>query len=339
MSHELAFDSNNNAMMAYNGANGHPWHRLGTEVDGLGTIDQMLAAAQADFTVYTVPLEAVFEDGTRVRSTTHVATATDIVDITDEGVTTKHHGLGVVGTDWNIEQNRDATEFAYEIVGASKGDALIDTMGVMRDRKEFFTYLRLEPLVLDPNGIADRIEQGLAVRNAHDGRLSLTAYPTDIRVVCMNTANWSERRAKNIVRVRHTKNKADFKRAAIATLGLQQRLRDEFVEMAEALIAAPGGRNVLDSTIKYVWPKAATMTDQQVKNWSDRRTTLQRLYGQPTNAGGFGDSAWSVWNTITEYVDHKRKGTDTNRALASINPDNEQSKLKVKAAQHLLAGV
>ena len=312
MSHEIESNLTGGERFAYNAENGDPWHRLGIGIQGYGTLEEMLAAAAADFTITQVPLH--LEDGTEV--TSHVANVRQEVDFQDGDFVTVSTILGVVGKGYEVETNRQAAEFALECVGAGEGDAVFDTMGVIKGGREFFTYIDLGAVTIDPLGVGDVVKRGLCVRNSHDGSLSLAAFPTNTRVVCNNTLTWSYNeasRAKQVHRVRHTKNKDAYKADAVQAMGLARQLQELFVKQATKLVFEDGGHDVLDRVI-------------------------HELYEAPTNQGGFGDSGWTVWNTVVEFLDHKRGRSQADtRALASMDPDSAVSKLKDKAAAVLLA--
>lgn len=334
--------TNNEARFAFNKNNGDPWHRMGTPVDGHGTVQEMLAAAKADFAVKATPLYIkAAESNDLVEVADKVATVREEVILSEDGVTTETTALGVVGKNYNIEQNQSAAEWALELVGASQGDAVIDTMGVLRDGKEFFVGVDLGTLVLDPDGVADTIKKYLVVRNSHDGTMSLAAYPTNTRVVCWNTATWSYEEAKitkQVHRVRHTSGKDERKAEAVVAMGLANRLAKLFADQALTMMRLPSSPHLVRSLVDSLWPLSHAETDKQKTLWNDRLDTIQRIYNGPTCVENFGHSGWTAWNAITEYLDHHRpRTTQKSRALASMDVDNTVAKVKDLAAQLILS--
>lgn len=333
--------SNTEHRFAYNGDNGSTWHGLGTRVDGLATVDQMLTAALADWRVEKQALYVQSPDGTGlVEVPNKVATVRVEHMLNADGFTTEYTPLGVVGKDYAIEQNREAAEWAVELVGASGNDAVIDTMGVLHDGREFFVGVDLGTLVLDPDGIGDVIKRFLVVRNRHDGTSSLCAFPTMTRVVCHNTltAAWGgAKRNSQIHNVRHTSGKDWRKQDAIAAMGIARAISEQFVETATQMMGIEGGHNVLDAVIDTLWEKPdASASDRTRTLWTNRRNRIHRLYTTDTNAGGFGDSGWTVWNAVGEYLDHSRKDL-RKRAIASMDPMSEDARLKDKALGKILS--
>lgn len=331
---------NGEARFAYNGNVG-TWHGLGTPVEGCGTVDDMLVAALANWDVEKQPLYVQAPNGIDlVEVPNKVATVRVEHTVMSDGVTTEYAPLGVVGKDYAVEQNREAAMWALDLVGASGGDAVIDTMGVLRNGSEFFVGVDLGTIVLDPDGIGDVIKRFLVVRNRHDGTSSLCAFPTMTRVVCNNTltAAWGEaKRSSQIHNVRHTSGKDNRKADAVQAMGIAQKISELFIESASALMQIEGGHDRLDTVINTLWEKPnASASDRARTIWANRRSRIHRLYDSDTNANGFGDSGWTVWNAVGEYLDHSRKNP-TKNALAQIDPMSEDARLKDKAMQRVLA--
>lgn len=344
MTHWLEI-TNGEARFAFNKHNGDPWHRLGTPVEGCAGIDEMLVAAQANWEVALRPLY-INASGTFTEVPDKVATVREEVTMSADGIEIVSTALGVVGKTYEIEQNRSAIEWAYDLVGASGNDAVIDTVGVLKNGSEFFVGVDLGTLVLDPDGVADALKKYLVVRNSHDGTMSLSAYPTNTRVVCWNTATMSlngAQRSKQVYKVRHTSSKDDRKADAVEAMGLAKLVGELFAEQATKMLGIDGGSNVLDTVIETLWEKPDSgETDRVQTNWNDRRDKVHRIYRSDTCVGGFGHSGWTVWNAITEYLDHGRPRTTADkRAIATMDADGTVAKAKDKAAQRVLelAGV
>jgi phage/plasmid-like protein (TIGR03299 family) len=326
MSHELEIIEGQ-ASFAYNRQNGNPWHRLGVAMDGLGTADEMLAAARADYTVSTAPIYVLTPDGFQ-ESATHKATIRPVADGTQT--------LGIVGKGYEVMQNRVALQTALSIVAAADNDAVVDTAGVLFEGRRFFAYIDLGTLVIDPLGINDRITRGLGVLTSHDGTMSLTCAMSNIRWVCNNTVTAGVAAAQRTFRARHTANMTVRMEEARKVLGVSVGWAEKFQQAAEKLNATPGGMPVLEATVNHLWPKADADTARKQANWDDRFEQMVSLYNGPTNAGGFGHTAWSVYNTVGEYADHFRSSNPVKLAEASIADGNIVSQVKDRAEKFLL---
>ena len=327
---------------AYNKENGDPYHRLGVAVEGYGDIDEMLMESGANYEVALTPLWVNDSHGNNQEVKGNYATTRMVTewDANTGTLVETTNVLGIVGKGYTIEQNREAAQFAYDCVGASSGDAIIDTMGVMKNGSEFFVYVRLEPLVLDPYGVKDEIEMGLAVRTSHDGSVPLCAYPTAVRLVCSNTVTSTMRSARrngSLVKVRHTRNKTDYKAEAVMALGVAQKVREAFVAQAETMMGVSASFKDVERAVDALWPLAPDPTKRALTVHDERMEKLRGLWVAPTNSGGFGATLWTAWQTIGEYLDHHRGLTADKRAFASIDPDSTINDQKRRAASVLLS--
>jgi phage/plasmid-like protein (TIGR03299 family) len=338
MSADLAFDKSG-AMMAYADRE-IPWHRLGKPMRGLQTIDEMLAAARADYEVTLTQVAAVDDNGEIIRNT-------DGSPVLIEGTraTVRHDkdgntvGLATVGTRYNVHQNTEVTERALAIVGATRGDAVVDTVGVLDHGREFFASIDLGPLVIDPTGVNDRIERYLLVRNGHNGKVPITYANTDIRAVCKNTVIMGLSTAQRVFKARHTANADAVIDDAQRVLEISTEWARSFRDTAEAMLSVtvPSTSGRLDRVLAKVFPEAPGETDRQKRNRIEVCDTVRVLYGNERNAGGYGHNGWSVYNSVVEYLDHYRDGKADERALTSMDDTSWVTKKKLVAQAAVLA--
>lgn len=327
MSHEIEL-IDGRASFAYNRHNGNPWHRLGESMDGLQDSETMLEVARADYEVFLGDLY-VEHDFNLLPAMDHKATMRVVDDVTQI--------LGVVGKDYTIVQNREALNRALDIVGATKGDAVIDTCGVLFDGKRFFACLDLGTLAIDPMGIDDRITRYLGVFTSHDGTQALTYALTDLRWVCNNTVTAGIASAHRVFRARHTATVEQRMNEAQQVLGINANWTKEFSEMAERLLGEIGGQAQVESLINTVWPKGEDFTARQLKNWEERSEKIHEIYAGPTCSDGFGHSGWTAYNAIAEYVDHYRPRLSEERsALGAISDTSSGAKAKALAYNTLV---
>ena len=337
MSHELTFDAKG-AMMAYADRE-IPWHRLGQPMHGLQTIDAMLSAARADFDVTLTKVAAIDDDGNLLRN----ADGTPVL-IEDSRATVRHDkdgtfvGLATVGTRYSVHQNESVTERALAIVGATRGDAVMDTVGVLHNGREFFASIDLGPLVIDPTGANDRIERYLLVRNGHNGKIPITYANTDIRAVCKNTVVMGLSNAPRIFKARHTANADAIIDDAQRVLEISTEWARSFKESAETMlnISVPASSHRIDTILNTVFPIKTGETDRQKDNREKVNDTIRTLYGNNRNAGGFGYNGWSIYNSVVEYLDHYRDGKPVERALTSMDENSWVSKTKLTAQAAVL---
>ena len=190
MSHELEVSGSGEASFAYRKEGGAPWHRLGVALSGYQTAPAILEAAKADYEVTLLPVKYITPNGILMEMEDRHITAR----LNDDGGVVPFE---VVKDRYRIVQNSTVLEKALNVVGASAGDAIMDTAGVLKDGREFFATIDLGTLVLDPMGVADRIQRFLVVHTSHDGTTPITYANTDIRAVCANTVRMGLKSARS----------------------------------------------------------------------------------------------------------------------------------------------
>jgi hypothetical protein len=142
MSHGLDSSKTGKVRMAY-ADHQIPWHRLGTAVRGLQTAEEMLKISEADYTVVLTSVAALDEYGELITTVNEDGeTVPLLVDDSRATVAIFSDGsfrsLSTVGTRYVVQQNADCLARALDIVGASAGDAVVDTCGVLHGGRSFF---------------------------------------------------------------------------------------------------------------------------------------------------------------------------------------------------------
>lgn len=339
MAHALEMDATGRAKMAYADRE-IPWHRLGKKMAGLQTAEAMLEAAQADFDVAITKVIAVDDNLTPLRnpdgSPVYISDSRATVRLNPDGTI---DGLSTVGTRFVVQQNKDCLDRALDIVGASKGDAIVDTCGVLHDGREFFACLDLGALFIDPNGINDKIQRYLLVRNGHDGKTAITYANTSIRAVCKNTVMAGLASANSVFTARHTRNADNAIEQAGKVLSMSGLWATGFASMAEQMlrIPVPAGSTKLDKIINQVFPHKKDETERQKKNVDEIQMLVRGLYVNDKNAGGYGFNGWSAYNAVGEYLDHYRDAKPEERAIASMDYNSWVTRKKAETQSLILS--
>lgn len=340
MSHDLDKTSDGKTRFAYAG-HVAPWHRLGTPMKGLSTLDEMLTAAYADYEVIVTKVAAVDDDGNIIFNTD----GTPVI-IEDSRATIRkdidgtYGGLTTVGTRFVPTQNRETLERALAVVGASAGEAVIDTLGVLRGGARFFSSIDLGALVIDPAGAADKIERFLLVYNGHDGKVPITYANTDVRAVCQNTVTMGLNKAARTFKARHTRNSVDFLlEDAREVLSISVDWAEQFKTTAEQMmsIAVPQSSLRIDKVLDAAFPIKKDASDLQKRNHDEVITLVRSIYGNEKNIGKVGANGWGIYNAVVEYLDHFRPGTPEERALTVLDDTSWVVKTKIATQQAVLS--
>lgn len=338
MAHDLDSTKAGKIRMAY-ADHEVPWHRLGTPMKGLQTAEAMLEAADADFHVAIAGVAAVDVDGQVILTPDGkplmVEDSRATVRINKDGT---YDALSTVGTRYVVQQNLDCINRALDIVN-SRGEAIVDTCGVLKGGREFFASIDLGGLIIDPTGVNDKIERFLLVRNGHDGKTPITYANTSVRAVCKNTVMAGMKSALRVFTARHTRNQDSALNEAKSVLELSTEWAEEFQRAAELMLSinVPDKSRNLDKIINTVFPTQKGETDRQKTNREEIISVVRGLYPSAKNAGGYGYNGWAAYNTIAEYFDHYRDAKPEERAMSSMDPNSWVTKKKHEAQSAILS--
>ena len=338
MAHNLEINADGTARFAYSGKT--PWHHLGKKMVGLQTIDAMLDAAQADYQVILSKVALVDDNGTLITNPDGTPVIVEdskaTVRVNDDGT---FNPLATVGNRYDVRQNREVLERALAVVGASREEAVIDTCGVLKGGARFFSTIDLGTLIIDPTGVNDKIARYLVVSHGHDGFWPIRYANTDIRAVCQNTVIMGLKQAERVFTARHTKNADEYLKTAQEALHMSTEWATAFKAQAERMlsISIPQSSHRMDKVLESVFPSAKDESDRQRRNRDEIQQLIRVIYGSSKNGAGFGFNGWSMFNSIVEYLDHHRRGTTDERALASIDENSWVTRTKIVAQKAVMS--
>jgi phage/plasmid-like protein (TIGR03299 family) len=339
MAHELEINADGTARFAYADRE-IPWHRLGTPMKGLQTLDAMLEAAQANYSVNLTKIAVINDDGTLLLD----AEGNPII-IEDSRATIRdnkdgtYRSLATVGTRYEVRQNEEVMERALAVIGASRGEAILDTCGVLKDGARFFATIDLGSLVIDPMGVADKIGRYLVISTGHDGVWPIRYANTDIRAVCNNTVILGLQKAERVFTARHTRNVDASLEDARTALNVSIDWATGFKAEAERMltIPVPLSSKSLDRVIDAAFPPMKNETDRQRRNRQDINGVIRSLYVGKRNAGEYGFNGWSAYNAVGEYLDHHRDNDKASMAIASMDDTSWVTRKKLATQKAVLS--
>jgi phage/plasmid-like protein (TIGR03299 family) len=309
------------------------WHQLGNIVPGgTSNIDNVLTLGGIDYDVLRRPVEFRNSvDGPHLQLPEHFVTAR-----TDTGA-----GLGVVGSKYEVLQNRDAFAFLQDLV--DRYDVVWESAGAVRGGRRVFISMRLpDTVTIDAGGIDDQIIPFIVALNSHDGSSPFQIVVTPWRPVCRNTERFALRDANSRWGVRHTRNARDRIEEARRTLGLSVKYFDEFAAEEEALARTQLALADFHQVVDELWQPPAEDASIRTRNSHRRRVDeLTDLYTENTTR--LGTTAYAAERAITEYADWKQTIRPTGslrgnnlaaRATAVLEGSNDD--LKSRAHRQLL---
>jgi phage/plasmid-like protein (TIGR03299 family) len=318
MSHNLTI-TNGKAEM-FSGQNITPWHGLGKIVAGLLTAKEAIDAASLNWNVKPLP---VFVDGKQVEH--YQAMTRD-----DNGKV-----LSILGKRYTPIQNSDAFEFFDSVIG--EGQAVYDTAGSLAEGAKVWIMAKLKGSLFIDSNPNDTIDKNVLLATSHDGSSSLQMMIVATRVVCQNTLSVALSEAQNVIKIRHTKNYANKKDAAMKALGLCNAYFDDLQTVINSLARHPMAKSEM---VKFAEKLIPTSEDKEESTRTQNiRSEIVTLFSR--GKGNQGKSRWDALNAVTEYVDHSRatrtSGNDANEARFASAMLGSGYNLKDKAFNLLVA--
>ena len=282
------------------------WHGLGTVFNEELSTDEMLKTA--GLANWNVRLEPVKVDGVDSDRFAIPAFAT----VRDNPVDGGKDVLGVVGGRYKVLQLENLFGFGDELLS---GGGRWETAGSLKGGRVAFGSLALErETVLDPSGVADRVNQYLLLATSFDGSTAVTAANTPVRVVCANTLNLALGRVKQSFKIRHTQTLDGKLAAAREALAMADVYMTEFDHAAQLLFQEKVNAKQTEDLIQAVFPRPGK-DDSKASHtrWDNKRVAIDEILQGPTSLG-VNNTAWGVFNALTENL-------DWNRGVRNGNPE------------------
>lgn len=297
MSHELDF-SLGQAAIAIRHDGETPWHGYGNRVlpEELEDIDAWRVRGGIDFDVDERKLfYATGAKETGKGKPTQVPNRKVLVRSDIESV------LGIVSDGYHVVQPAEIAKFNSELIDRFGYE--VDTVGALQDGKRIWFLIRAG------EGFAimgqDRVERYLLSSTSYDASTSTLIVPTDIRVVCKNTLQYSLDTSLSRISVNHS-SKVDWesiKKQLGLLPGAQNEMEDTCNRLAEFQVD-------LEQAIAFfttiLGKEAVKVNDDGKVEYSHNFKKVFTLYeaGMGQNLRSAHHTAWGLVNAVTEYQDH-----------------------------------
>lgn len=296
------------------------WHGLGTVIqDSLNAVDAAVRFGLC-WPVERMPLFYYGADGQLQPVDSHVANVRTL----DADNNPIQHLLGVVGADYQICQNRELAEFTEAL--AQTGKVVIESCGSIRGGKRVWFLARGEAFTI---GDRDTIHPYVLVSNGHDGTQSIRVTPTTVRVVCSNTLHmvipnddYATRPETAAISIRHSGKIADkleqAKKALAYYSDTLRRNREMFEAMQSKRFTRDQSLQLFSDSYAAFWdvatPEELTSVDAETKRIAANRMKRMReasdaflaRYDAEQKALGGGETAWSMFNAMTGFIQHDK---------------------------------
>ena len=290
-----------------------PWHGLGIEVAPDLTPEEMLKAAQLEWTVtkrpaYTLTDPQWHEDVGVMQADGHHFITRD----SDNRI------LSHCGDDYIPIQNEDIFKFFKKFTEA--GHMTMDTAGSLRDGAEIWGLAKIAADFKLAGG--DEVKGYLLINQPHVAGKAMTIKFTPIRVVCNNTLTMALADGGAAFRMPHIKEfDTSVQSAAEEALGLSERRVKEFQEQAEFLASKQFKSESLMNYIAELYQPSILVEKAKAANDD---FIIQEHFNKTSDDLSPGASMksakgtwWGALNGATYVEDHQRRSTAVGNSLHS----------------------
>ena len=196
--------------------------------------------------------------------------------------------LGIVGKKYQPIQNSLAMSFMDAIVkknefsytqAVSKNDGAVTIMVAESDRK-------------DEVKVGDDVARQIRLVNGFNGKTGFSVEFTMLRLVCTNGMVKDER--ESIIRFKHTINVQNRMEVALRVFDEAVEFHSIFLEQSRVLAQKAVDANMVDKFLEGLFK------DKQ-KNYKKCEEIHHLFEG---GKGNHGETAWDLYNGVTEWVDH-----------------------------------
>ena len=274
-----------------------PWHRLGVITDGAQNVEDALRLAQLDWTVY--------KSDEPVQVPVPNATGVTMVSTPGRYITYRDHpklglqGLGVVGEQYTVIQNKEAFDFLNALTHES--GAVFETAGSLFDGRQVFVSMKMPQHISIGEG-TDTVDLYLVCSTSHDGSKAFTVFITAVRPVCANTVQFGLQSAVSKWHIKHTSNVKGKVQQARESLDMVVEYQSAFQTEVDRLVSEPMSTQEFRTFTERLMPTSDKMSTLQIMRAEQSREQLFGLWNAPTQ-GNVKGTRWAAFNTVTEWAD------------------------------------
>jgi phage/plasmid-like protein (TIGR03299 family) len=214
--------------------------------------------------------------------------------------------LGVVGLSYTPLQCSDT--FAFFDIICERYGAKYKYASEINGGSKVILYAEIEGAIAIKKG--DDVRKGFILTNGFDG---ITAAETSFmveRLICTNGLRALVKDASSKVSIRHTKSIHDKIQEALEVFTHSVEYFTKFEEQAKFLAQKMVDKNMVEKFLQKVVGESESKRTVTIKE------NITALF--ENGKGNHGETAWDLYNGLTEYVDHFKGKNNENREISSL---------------------
>jgi phage/plasmid-like protein (TIGR03299 family) len=267
------------------------WHGLGTIIQEAPNSEEALHLAGLDWKVIQTPI--YYGDPTNANKLKTIEAEEWVANVRSD---TKRI-LGVVTPKYKPIDNDKVFQFMDVLL--DKG-ARFETAGSLENGKRVWMLAKLQPF----NILGDVIDNYFFCANSHDGKSSLTAGISPIRICCNNTLNLALKTAKRSYSLKHMGEDINSKvMEATKALELNNKYTKALQEYANVLVEKKVSDSEFEKFLNELFPISIDDSNCVKANMTKLQNDFFTRYNAP-DIRQFKNTEWGIVQSITDYAYH-----------------------------------
>jgi phage/plasmid-like protein (TIGR03299 family) len=264
-----------------------PWS-LGKNLNGTANIDEALKMAELNWEVIQQPVAFQTPDKK------FIVVENRLMNVRS----TDLKPLGIVGKSYQILQNRDAFNFANDLLGEG---VTFEAAGSAKGGKRVWLLAKL------PEGykvLDDKIDPFFCLNNSFDTVTGIMGAVTPVRVHCSNILDFTFKNAKRVWKIYHNKQAHKKLEEARNTLNLTRLYYQTLENQASKL----GDIKVkYDQLVAELFPYDSDSGQLTIRTMDEKRTQLYACLEAP-DLKPYKGTAWAFVNAVSDMLTHAEPG-------------------------------
>jgi len=266
------------------------WNRIGTDVSGATSLDEVLQMSGLDYNVKQCPMFTTLSDK-NISCNNAIALPSHVANVNDK----TGEVLGIVSKSYQVCNNRDAFDFVNYIDSDVK---------FVKAGQTFSGLVYIIAALPRMNILGDEFDPYVILQNGHNGWTTLRASIAPLRIVCQNQFNMAFRESENTVSIRHNSTMSskmdDARRVLAQTAQYMKTLNDQ----AEKYAAMKLTDEDISRVVEDLFPINVEATDKRVQRIMSERDRFMTAYLADDNAN-FRKSVWGLINAGSDFYTHQ----------------------------------
>lgn len=295
MAHKIEFNEQTQTHSFVSSSGEKAWHGLGQVLEGKLTAAEAIEKANLGYEV--------------IKTSLHAKSEGDVFPAFEKSFATlrtdNNAPLGIVGESYEVVQNKDAFGFFDAIIDAE--EAIFETAGVLGKGERIFVTAKLPEDYLVGGEACNKY---IILTNSHDGKSSVIAGFTSIRIVCNNTLQAALKNLENRVYIQHKIGAQDRLKEAYRVMNIASKYMNQVSEVFNEMTKVKVSDDVLLKYIEDVMRAEKSLEPQKfstnLKNKVNEIFNFCKTHPTQTTEAANG-TLWGAYNSISGYYNYNKK--------------------------------